>query len=69
MGAHGRTGLRHRLVDGLTEEVVRKAPCPVMVVKDLAGPASDRAPVAARKSSGAEPSKPGANPNLKEPTR
>ena len=33
MGTHGLTGLKHRLFGGLTEEVVRLARCPVMVVK------------------------------------
>ncbi len=33
MGTHGRTGLRHLLFGSVTEEVVRKAHCPVMVVK------------------------------------
>jgi nucleotide-binding universal stress UspA family protein len=33
MGTHGLTGLKHRLFGGLTEEVVRHARCPVMVVK------------------------------------
>ena len=36
MGTHGHTGLRHRLFGGLTEEVVRLARCPVMVVKGSA---------------------------------
>jgi universal stress protein A len=33
MGTHGRTGLLHRLLGSVTEEVVRKAHCPVMLVK------------------------------------
>jgi nucleotide-binding universal stress UspA family protein len=33
MGTHGLTGLKHRLFGGLTEDVVRQARCPVMVVK------------------------------------
>src|SRR5258708_15121577 len=33
MGTHGLTGLKHRLFGGKTEEVVRRARCPVMVVK------------------------------------
>src|SRR5262249_39316985 len=69
MGTHGLTGLKHRLVGGLTEEVVRRARCPVMVVKDLAAPASDRAPEAAMKSPGVDPRKPGATPAPKEATR
>ena len=33
MGTHGLTGLKHRIFGGLTEQVVRLARCPVMVVK------------------------------------
>jgi len=33
MGTHGRSGLKHLLFGGVTEEVVRRAHCPVMVVK------------------------------------
>ena len=33
MGTTGRTGLSHLLFGSLAEEVVRKATCPVMVVK------------------------------------
>ena len=33
MGTHGRSGLRHLIFGSLTEDVVRKAECPVMVVK------------------------------------
>ena len=33
MGTHGRTWLKHRLFGSVTEEVVRLAHCPVMVVK------------------------------------
>ena len=33
MGTHGRRGLRHLLFGSLTEDVVRRARCPVMVVK------------------------------------
>jgi nucleotide-binding universal stress UspA family protein len=33
MGTHGHTWLRHRLFGSVTEEVVRRARCPVMVVK------------------------------------
>jgi nucleotide-binding universal stress UspA family protein len=45
MGMHGHSWLRHRLFGSLTEEVVRLAHCPVMVVKSpahkaLAAPAS-----------------------------
>jgi nucleotide-binding universal stress UspA family protein len=33
MGTHGHRGLRHMLFGSLTEDVVRRARCPVMVVK------------------------------------
>ena len=35
MGTHGRTGLRRLLTGSVAEEVLRKATCPVVVVKDL----------------------------------
>lgn len=34
MGSHGRTGLEHFLMSSVVEKVTRKAPCPVLVVKD-----------------------------------
>lgn len=33
MATHGRTGLAHFVMGSVAEEVVRTAPCPVMVVK------------------------------------
>lgn len=30
---HGRTGLGHVLLGSVTERVLRKAPCPVLVVR------------------------------------
>ncbi len=33
MGTHGTSWLKQRLFGGLTEEVIRHAHCPVMVVK------------------------------------
>jgi len=33
MGSHGRTGLKHVLLGSVAENVVRHAPCPVLVVK------------------------------------
>jgi nucleotide-binding universal stress UspA family protein len=33
MASHGRTGLAHLVLGSVAEEVVRLAPCPVMVVK------------------------------------
>jgi universal stress protein A len=41
MGTHGKSWLKHRLFGSMTEEVVRQARCPVMVVKAPAGPAKD----------------------------
>jgi nucleotide-binding universal stress UspA family protein len=48
MGTHGRRGLRHVLFGSLTEDVVRRARCPVMVVKapPQAVPASEPAETA-----------------------
>jgi nucleotide-binding universal stress UspA family protein len=40
MGTHGRRGLKQLLFGGVTEEVVRRARCPVLVVKAPA-PAED----------------------------
>jgi nucleotide-binding universal stress UspA family protein len=34
MGTHGHTGLAHVLLGSVTEKVVRKAPCPVLTVRD-----------------------------------
>jgi nucleotide-binding universal stress UspA family protein len=36
MGTHGRTGLSHMFVGSVAERVVRKAPCPVMTLRDEA---------------------------------
>ena len=33
MGTHGRTGLQQILIGSVAEKVVRKAPCPVLVVR------------------------------------
>jgi nucleotide-binding universal stress UspA family protein len=33
MGTHGRTGLRHALLGSVAEQVIRKAPCPVLTLK------------------------------------
>lgn len=39
VGSHGRTGLRHALLGSTAEKVVRKAHCPVLVIKsEEAGP-------------------------------
>lgn len=34
MGTHGRSGLVHVLLGSVSERVVRKAPCPVLTVRD-----------------------------------
>jgi nucleotide-binding universal stress UspA family protein len=39
MGTHGRSGFDHLLLGSVTEKVLRKAPCPVLVVPPHAGPA------------------------------
>jgi nucleotide-binding universal stress UspA family protein len=33
MGTHGRTGLKRLLLGSVAEDVIRKAPCPVLAVK------------------------------------
>jgi nucleotide-binding universal stress UspA family protein len=33
IGSHGHTGLAHRLMGGVAEEIARRAPCPVLTVK------------------------------------
>jgi nucleotide-binding universal stress UspA family protein len=35
LSTHGRTGLRHVLMGSVAENVVRYAPCPVLVVREL----------------------------------
>jgi nucleotide-binding universal stress UspA family protein len=34
MGTHGRTGLSHALVGSVAERVSRRAPCPVLTIRD-----------------------------------
>jgi nucleotide-binding universal stress UspA family protein len=34
IGTHGRTGIAHMLMGSVAEKVVRKAPCPVLAVRD-----------------------------------
>jgi nucleotide-binding universal stress UspA family protein len=48
MGTQGRRGLRQILFGSVTEDVVRRARCPVMVVKDPAPAHQPEAPAAAR---------------------
>jgi universal stress protein A len=38
MGTHGQTGLRHVLLGSVAEQVVRRAPCPVLTLKTPAAP-------------------------------
>lgn len=33
LGTHGRTGLRRLLMGSIAEQVLRRAPCPVLIVK------------------------------------
>jgi nucleotide-binding universal stress UspA family protein len=46
LGTHGRSGFEHLLLGSVTEKVVRKAPCPVLIVPPHADEAarSDAAP-------------------------
>ncbi len=34
MGTHGRTGLRRLLMGSVAEAIVRRAPCPVFIMKE-----------------------------------
>jgi nucleotide-binding universal stress UspA family protein len=52
MGTHGHSRLKHLLFGSVTEEVVRKARCPVMVVKAPAPREATPAPQAARQAEG-----------------
>ena len=46
MGTHGRTGLSHALLGSVAERVVRKAPCPVLTVRDTTLPEREHAAAA-----------------------
>ena len=48
MGTHGRTGFERLLLGSVTETVIRKAPCPVMVVPRAAHDAEPAKPVSFR---------------------
>jgi nucleotide-binding universal stress UspA family protein len=41
MGTHGRTGFSHLFVGSVAERVVRRAPCPVLTVRDMTIPADE----------------------------
>ncbi len=41
IASHGLTGIRHMLLGSVTEQVVRRAPCPVFTVKTLRGDDSE----------------------------
>lgn len=34
MGTHGRTGIKHVLIGSVAEKIVRKAPCPVLTIRN-----------------------------------
>ncbi len=44
MTTHGRTGLARIALGSVTESVVRRAPCPVLVLRSRRAPTSSRAP-------------------------
>ena len=48
MGTHGRSGLEHMLLGSITEKVLHKAQCPVLVVPPHAAPADRVSPVFTR---------------------
>jgi nucleotide-binding universal stress UspA family protein len=50
MGTHGRTGFRRLVLGSVTEEVLRKAPCPVLTVKVPAPETPPAAEAGAQKS-------------------
>jgi nucleotide-binding universal stress UspA family protein len=54
LGTRGRTGLKRWLCGGLTDDVVRHALCPVMVVKAPAAAAMARRPEGRAKAAGTE---------------
>jgi nucleotide-binding universal stress UspA family protein len=52
MGTHGRRGLRHLLMGSVAEQVVRKAPCPVLTVRGPIPTASEEPARGARQAVG-----------------
>jgi universal stress protein A len=48
MGTHGRTGFSHLFVGSVAERVVRRAPCPVLTVRDMTRPADEAEPSAVK---------------------
>jgi universal stress protein A len=44
MGTHGRTGIRRLLLGSVAETVLRRAPCPVLTVRELVPTATPAAP-------------------------
>jgi nucleotide-binding universal stress UspA family protein len=48
MGTHGRTGVSHLFVGSVAERVVRRAPCPVLTVRDTTRRVEEGEPAAAR---------------------
>lgn len=47
ISTHGRTGLKHAWLGSVAEQVVRRAPCPVLVVRELSHDSSPAVPIAA----------------------
>jgi nucleotide-binding universal stress UspA family protein len=45
MGTHGRRGLSHALMGSVAERVVRKAPCPVLTVREMTPDAREEVPI------------------------
>jgi nucleotide-binding universal stress UspA family protein len=48
MGTHGRSGVRHLLLGSVTEKVIRRAPCPMLIVPPAAPGAAADGPVSFR---------------------
>jgi nucleotide-binding universal stress UspA family protein len=42
MGSHGRTGLRRLLMGSVAESIMRRAPCPTLIVRDAPGEQASR---------------------------